>query len=72
MRSITLHTVRRICVYQHAKCGSNHKYGHPCSSCCITEICRMFVDAPINWNEYTLKSIDEDSAAFYKLMKGDQ
>jgi hypothetical protein len=32
----------------------------------------LFVNEPINWSEYSVKVIDEDSAAYYKSMKGDQ
>lgn len=69
MRSITLHSCRRICLYQHAKYSSKRKYGNPCSTCCISEICSLFVECPKNWNEYALNSIDKDSESYYKLLK---
>ena len=70
MRSITLHTCRGICISQNAKHAG--KYGHPCTDCPIVGICMLFVDYPINWSEYSVKVISEDSEAFYKLRKGEQ
>ena len=70
MRSITLHTCRGICISQNAKHAG--KNDCPCKDCPITRICMLFVNKPIDWSEYSVKSIDIDSEAFYKLMKGDQ
>lgn len=70
MRSITLHTCRSICINQEVKHAG--KYGNPCTDCPIVGICMLFVNPPKNWSEYSLKVIDEDSKAFYKLMKGDK
>lgn len=67
MRSITLHTCRGICLNQHVK--HRNKYDHPCTDCPIIGICMLFVKEPINWSEYQLKVIDEDSEAFYKFRK---
>lgn len=70
MRSITLHTCRRICIYQNAK--HSDKYDCPCKDCPIVRICMLFVNKPKDWSEYSLKSIDIDSEAFYKSLKGDE
>lgn len=70
MRSITLHTCRGICISQHAKHGS--EYESPCIDCPIAGICMLFVNTPINWSSYSLNAIDEDSKAYYKLLKGEQ
>ena len=66
MRSITLHTCRSICINQHVKHGNN---GSPCTDCCITEICMLFADIPVNWNKHSVEIIDKESEAFYKLKK---
>lgn len=70
MRSITLHRCRDICIKQNGNCKG--KYEHPCTKCPIGGICSLFVKEPINWKQWEIDIIDEDSAAFYKLMKGEK
>ena len=68
MRSITLHTVRRICIQQDIQAHINHN--DPCENCPVIHICTMFYRSPINWSETDLDYIDIDSKAFYDMING--
>lgn len=68
MRSITLHTVRRICIQQDIQALINHN--DPCSNCPISRICTMFYVSPINWTESDIQAIENDSKAYYDMIKG--
>lgn len=68
MRSITLLTVRHICIQQDIQAQINHN--DPCSNCPISSICSMFYRSPINWTEYDIQGIDADSKAYYDMING--
>lgn len=68
MRSITLHTVRRICIQQDIQAQINHN--DPCSNCPILQICWMFKREPINWSDNDIKDININSKAYYDMIKG--
>ena len=68
MRSITLHTVRRICIQQDIQALINHN--DPCSNCPISKICDLFYCLPINWTESDIQAIETDSKAYYDMING--
>lgn len=64
MITLTLFTVRRVCVERNLMSINTHK--DPCSGCPIYQICSLFSELPINWSESDIENIKNNSKAYYK------
>ena len=66
MRSITLHTARRICIQQSVESAINNT--NLCKDCVICNVCMYLFDTPPkDWDE---SIINNDSQNYYDMIKG--